>query len=71
MRFMLENRTVQGEDAVQLGIAAEVIDDDQVGPRLLEFCQRLAQWSPITTRLTKREIEKATTGIDLERHLWF
>ena len=71
MLFMLENRTVQGEEAVHLGIAAEVIDDGQVGPRLLEFCQRLAQWSPITTRLTKRVIEKATTGIDLEQHLWF
>ena len=71
MRFMLENRTVQGEEAVHLGIAAEVIDDDQVGPPLLEFCQRLVQWSPISTRLTKRVIEKVTTGIDLERHLWF
>ena len=29
----------------------------------------MAQWSPITTHLTKRAIGKATIGIDLEQHL--
>lgn len=71
MRFMLENRTVQGEEAVQLGMAGEVVDDDQVGARLAAYCQQLAQWSPITTRLTKRAIGRATTGIDVEQHLRF
>ena len=69
MRFMLENRTVQGEEAVRLGMAGEVVDDGQLGDRLAEYCQQLAQWSPITTRLTKRAIGKATIGIDLEQHL--
>ena len=71
MRFMLENRTVQGEEAVRLGMAGEVVDDGQLGDRLAEYCQQLAQWSPITTRLTKRAIGKATIGIDLEQHLRF
>ena len=71
MRFMLENRTVQGEEAVSLGMAGEVVDDDRVGARLAEYCQQLAQWSPITTRLTKRAIGRATTGIDVEQHLRF
>ena len=71
MCFMLEKRTVHGEKAVHLGIATEAIDDNQVGPCLLEFSLQLAQWSPITTYLTKRVIGKATTGIDLEQHLRF
>ena len=71
MRFMLENRTVRGEEAVQLGMAGEVVDDDKLRDRLEEYCQQLAEWSPITTRLTKRAIGKATTHIDLETHVRF
>ena len=71
MRFMLENRTVKGEEAVQLGMAGEMVEDDDLPARLAEYCQSLAQWSPITTRLTKRAIGKATTSIDLESHLRF
>lgn len=71
MRFMLENRTVLGEEAVQLGMAGEVVDDDKVRARLDEYCQQLAQWSPVTTRLTKRAISKATTAIDVEQHVQY
>lgn len=69
MRFMLENRTVQGEEAVRIGMAGEMVEDDALRSRLAEYCQTLAQWSPITTRLTKRTIAKATTAIDLETHV--
>ena len=31
MRFMMENRTVLGEEAVALGMAGEVVDDSQFG----------------------------------------
>jgi 2-(1,2-epoxy-1,2-dihydrophenyl)acetyl-CoA isomerase len=71
MRFMLENRTVLGDEAVELGMAGEVVDDDKLRDRLEEYCQQLAEWSPITTRLTKRAIGKATTHIDLETHVRF
>ena len=69
MRFMLENRTVLGEEAVALGMAGEVVDDDAMPSRLAEYCQQLARWLPVTTRLTKRAIGRATTGIDVEAHL--
>ena len=69
MRFMLENRTVLGDEAVSLGIAGEVVDADQLRPRLAAYCARLAQWSPITMRLTKRAIGRAATAIDLETHV--
>jgi 2-(1,2-epoxy-1,2-dihydrophenyl)acetyl-CoA isomerase len=71
MRFMLENRTVLGEEAVALGMAGEVVDDDRLGARLAEYCAMLCERSPITLRLTKRGIERATRTIDLEAQLRF
>jgi 2-(1,2-epoxy-1,2-dihydrophenyl)acetyl-CoA isomerase len=69
MRFLLENRTVNGQEAYDLGIVGEVVDDDKFDARLSEYCQQLAQVSPITGRLTKRTVGKATTAIDLEAQL--
>jgi 2-(1,2-epoxy-1,2-dihydrophenyl)acetyl-CoA isomerase len=69
MRFMLENRTVLGEEAVRLGMAGEVVDDAQLSKRLAEYCAQIAAWSPITTRLTKRTIGRATRHPDLEGHV--
>ena len=71
MRFLLENRTVDGEEAVRLGIAGEVVDDDAFAARLDEYCDLIAERSPITARLTKRTVGKATTAIDVESHVRF
>src|SRR5205085_11192348 len=48
MRFMMENRTVQGEEAVAIGMAGEAVDDAKFSERLAAYCQELCQWSPIT-----------------------
>lgn len=69
MRFMLENRTVLGDEAVRLGMAGEVVEDAQLSKRLAEYCSQIAAWSPITTRLTKRTIGRATRHPDLEGHV--
>ena len=69
MRFLLENRTVDADEAYRLGIVGEVVDADKFEARLQEYCQQLAQVSPITARLTKRTVGKATTSIDLEAQL--
>ena len=69
MRFMMENRTVLGEEAVKLGMAGEVVDDDALSARLAEYCQSLCDWSPITLRLLKRGMSRwAETG-DMEGQL--
>lgn len=65
MRFLLENRTVDGEEAYRLGMVGEVVADNAFAERLSEYCQMLAERSPITARLTKRTLVKATTPIDL------
>ncbi len=69
MRFMMENRTVAGEEAVALGMAGEVVDDDRFADRLAAYCQELCQWSPITLRLLKRGMTKALETSDIEQQL--
>lgn len=69
MRFMMENRTVLGEEAVALGMAGEVVDDDKFHNRLAAYCETLCQWSPITLRLLKRGMTKSLETTDLEQQL--
>jgi enoyl-CoA hydratase/carnithine racemase len=69
LRFMMENRTVGGEEAVALGMAGEVVDDDRFHDRLAAYCESLCQWSPITLRLLKRGMTKSLETADSEQQL--
>ncbi len=69
MRFMMENRTVLGEEAVALGMAGEVVDDARFSERLSAYCQELCRWSPITLRLLKRGMVKSLESTDMEQQL--
>jgi 2-(1,2-epoxy-1,2-dihydrophenyl)acetyl-CoA isomerase len=69
MRFMMENRTVRGDEAVALGMAGEAVDADQFETRLADYCQQLCEWSPITLRLLKRGMVKSAETTDLEQQL--
>ncbi len=69
LRFMMENRTVLGEEAVALGMAGEVADDVGFAERLAAYCQQLCEWSPITLRLLKRGMVKSLETSDLETQL--
>ncbi|HYM14637.1 MAG TPA: enoyl-CoA hydratase-related protein [Dehalococcoidia bacterium] len=68
MRFLLENRTVDADEALRLGFVGEVVPDAEFQPRLAAYCAFLAERSPIASRLTKRAIVRATR-IDLEAHV--
>lgn len=69
MRFMMENRTLNGEEAVAWGMAGEVADDADFAARLAAYCQELAAWSPITLRLLKRGMVSACEGTGMEHQL--
>ena len=69
LRFMMENRTANGDDAVAWGMAGEAVDDDIFADRLAAYCQELCEWSPITLRLLKRGMTKALENPDLEQQL--
>lgn len=68
MRFMMENRTVTGAEAVALGMAGEVVDDAGFADRLAAYCDQLCEWSPITLRLLKRGIVRSYET-DMEQQL--
>jgi 2-(1,2-epoxy-1,2-dihydrophenyl)acetyl-CoA isomerase len=65
IRFLLENRTVEGDEALRLGLVGEVVDDDAFDVRFRDYCASLTKLSPITARLSKRVVQKATTAVDL------
>jgi 2-(1,2-epoxy-1,2-dihydrophenyl)acetyl-CoA isomerase len=69
LRFMMENRTANGDDAVALGMAGEVVDDDKLAARTAEYCEQLCAWSPITLRLLKRGMVKSLESTDIEQQL--
>jgi 2-(1,2-epoxy-1,2-dihydrophenyl)acetyl-CoA isomerase len=69
MRFMMENRTLTGDEAVAWGMAGEAVDDADFAGRLAAYCQELCAWSPITLRLLKRGMAKSMETTDLETQL--
>ena len=69
MRFLLENKTVGADEALAIGMVGEVVDEGAFAARLAEYSALLTERSPITTRLTKRTIGRATTPIDVEAHV--
>ena len=69
MRFMMENRTLTGAEAVDWGMAGECVDDAGFAARLEAYCQQLCEWSPITLRLLKRGIVKSYESHDIEQQL--
>ena len=69
MRFMMENRTVTGDEAVTWGLAGEAVDDADFADRLQAYCQELCAWSPITLRLLKRGMVKSMESTDMEQQL--
>lgn len=69
MRFMMENRTVTGQEAIAWGMAGEAVEDSGFAARLAEYGQELCAWSPITLRLLKRGMVRSTEGVELESQL--
>jgi 2-(1,2-epoxy-1,2-dihydrophenyl)acetyl-CoA isomerase len=69
MRFMVENRTLVGEEAVAWGLAGEVVEDAAFTDRLAAYCEELCAWSPITLRLLKRGMVAATDTGNMEQQL--
>jgi 2-(1,2-epoxy-1,2-dihydrophenyl)acetyl-CoA isomerase len=69
MRFMMENRTVTGAEALVWGMAGEAVSDAGFAERLAAYCEELCAWSPITLRLLKRGIVKSYESHDMEQQL--
>jgi len=66
LRFMLENRTVDADEALRLGMVGETVDTERFEHRFREYLGELARWSPFSTRMTKRGMHRAVRAVDLE-----
>lgn len=69
LRFMLENRTVEAEEALALGMVGEICAAEDFGERFPAYLQQLASWSPFSIRMTKRGMHRAVRAIDLEAQM--
>lgn len=66
LRFLLEQRMIDAEEALRLGLVGERVDAGRLEERLLEYCTRLAEAAPLAVRQTKRLVNRAAPSTDLE-----
>lgn len=52
--LMLTARRVSAEEAIEIGLVADVVEDGVVVDRALECARQIAQWAPWGIRLTKQ-----------------
>ena len=69
MRFLLESRMVDAEEAKQRGFVGEVVAAEELDNRLLEYCSQIAQQAPIAVRQTKRLVARAPLVVDVDGRL--
>ena len=70
MKFLLENRTVTGEEAKSLGMVSQVVPDEQFDEEFDKYLDLLTNLSPITARTTKRVLRIANR-IEVEKQLHY
>ncbi len=59
MDFIMRNRIVSAQEALELGLVHEVVEPQQLMPRALELARELAQGPQLAMRLLKRAIYNA------------
>jgi 2-(1,2-epoxy-1,2-dihydrophenyl)acetyl-CoA isomerase len=69
MRFLLESRFVDAGEALRRGLVSEVVPDDQLVPRLLEFCDGVAAQAPLGVRRTKRLVARTPLVGDIDARM--
>jgi enoyl-CoA hydratase len=52
--LMLTGRRLPAEEAADIGLVADVVDDDRLLDRALEGAEQIASWAPWGVRLTKQ-----------------
>src|SRR5438067_765145 len=58
LRFLLESRFVDADEALRRGFVSEVVPADQLATRLLEFCEAIAAQAPLAVRRTKHLVAR-------------
>jgi 2-(1,2-epoxy-1,2-dihydrophenyl)acetyl-CoA isomerase len=66
LRFLLESRFVDAEEARQRGFVSEVVPAAELDGRLLEVCEGIAAQSPLAVRRTKALVARTPLVTDVE-----
>jgi 2-(1,2-epoxy-1,2-dihydrophenyl)acetyl-CoA isomerase len=69
MRFLLEQRMIDAEEALAMGMVGEIADEGAFEARFLDYCRQMAEVAPIAARQTKRMLGRIGTPSDLAAHL--
>jgi 2-(1,2-epoxy-1,2-dihydrophenyl)acetyl-CoA isomerase len=69
LRFLLESRFVDADDALRRGLVSEVVPADQLEARLLEFCAAVATQAPLAVRRTKRLVARTPLVADVDARM--
>ena len=69
LRFLLESRFVDADEALRRGLVSEVVPADQLDGRLLEFCQAVAAQAPLAVRRTKRLVARTPLITDIDARM--
>jgi enoyl-CoA hydratase/carnithine racemase len=69
LRFLLEARFVDADEAQRLGLVSEVVPADQLDGRLLELCEAVARQAPLAVRRTKRLVARTPLVTDIDARM--
>ena len=59
MDFLMRNRIISGEEAVELGLVNEVVEPERLMERTMEFAREMANGPQVAMRLLKRTVYNA------------
>ena len=65
MRFLLEGKTLEAEEALRIGMVGELVDAEGFDDSFLTYCKKISENSPYALRQTKRLITKSELSHDL------
>lgn len=69
LRFLLESRFVDADEARRLGLVSEVVPADRLDGRLLELCGAIAAQAPLAVRRTKHLVARTPLVNDVDARL--
>jgi 2-(1,2-epoxy-1,2-dihydrophenyl)acetyl-CoA isomerase len=66
VRFLLESRFVDADEALRRGLVSEVVAAGQLETRLLELCEAIGAQAPLAVRRTKHLVARAPLVTDVD-----
>jgi 2-(1,2-epoxy-1,2-dihydrophenyl)acetyl-CoA isomerase len=69
MRFFLEQKMLDADAALALGLVGEVVDADGFDQAFVAYCEKIAEVAPLAAAQTKRLVARVGLPENLEAHL--